>query len=111
MGFIRSIFGFLVMLIVLIFAAGNRHDVEVFYTPFTPPVHLPLYAIVLSLMALGFIMGGVLVWLNESPLRQDRRKSKKEIKILQKKINTLKKDSNAPPASELFPALPNFKKN
>lgn len=113
MGFIRTIIGFLITIAVLIFASANLHTVEVFYSPFTPALELPLFLIALGLMGFGFFIGGLFVWINEGKARKDRRRQRKEIKTLQKELKTANDDGSETqkPPSDFFPALPNpFKK-
>lgn len=112
MAFLRTLTGFIVTITVLVFASGNLHSVEVFYTPFTPAIELPLYLIALGLMGFGFLVGGFLVWVNEGKARKERRRQRKEIRTLQKELGVVNenKQSQAPP-SDFFPALPkSFKK-
>ena len=94
--------------LVAAFAAFNTKSVEVLYSPIHDPMMVPLYIIALGGVAIGFVAGAFMVWLNSSTLRKDRRKKKKEIKHLEKEVTKLKEDkfSPKPPAQEMFPALP-----
>lgn len=107
MRFIRLLIGALVTLAILLFAASNRQTVEVFLTPITPSIQLPLYLIALGLMGFGFVMGGIFVWLNEGKTRRERRKQRKEIKALQKELSAagIEAGKHTPP-TDFFPALP-----
>lgn len=111
MAFLRALFGFLITVAVLIFASSNLHTIEVFYSPFTPAIELPLYLIGLGLMGFGFVAGGIVVWINEGKARKDRRRQRKEIKTLQKELGAVNEnsESKAPP-SDFFPALPKSSK-
>lgn len=112
MAFVRALFGFIITIAVLIFASANLHTIEVFYSPFTPSIELPLYLIALGLMGFGFVTGGILVWINEGKARKERRRQRKEIKTLQKELSAVNEngDTKSPP-SDFFPALPKaFKK-
>ncbi len=105
---IRGIIGLVLTLALAGFAAMNTDPVEVFISPIHDPVEYPIYLIALVSVAAGFIAGGLMVWINTGGVRKDRRKKKKEIKILEKEVDALKDDKFAPkpPASDMFPALP-----
>lgn len=114
MGIIRGFFAFLITIAVLVFAISNRHTVNVFISPFDQEQHLiiPLYLIALGLMGIGFVIGAITVWLNESHLRTDRRKQKKLVRNLEKELKTVNEnhqDGSVPP-SEFFPSVPAVKK-
>jgi len=105
---IRGIIGLVLTLSLAGFAAMNTDPIEVFISPLHDPVDFPLYLVALVSVAVGFIAGGLMVWINTGGVRKDRRKKKKEIKILEKEVDALKDDkfSAQPPASDMFPALP-----
>ena len=51
-------------LFVLLFAVSNTQEMTVSLLILDQSMSLPVYVAVLGLMALGFLAGGVLVWLN-----------------------------------------------
>jgi len=108
MSFLRAIIALILTLVLAGFAALNTDLVEVVISPVNDPIAIPLYAIALGAVAFGFVCGAFMVWINTAPMRKDRRKKKKEIKILEKEVGKLKDDKFAPrqPATEIFPALP-----
>ncbi|GJL85611.1 MAG: hypothetical protein DHS20C02_13860 [Micavibrio sp.] len=110
MGLIRWIFGFLVALILAAFAVFNRTPASLTWSPVHVPLELPLYMIGLALMALGFFLGSIITWMNMSKVRQDRRRQKKQIKILEKELEAVNENGNAEAPSDFFPALPKRKK-
>lgn len=108
MGIIRWIAGFLVTIAVATFAVMNDSSVNFTYSPFHPPIELPVYLIFLGFMAFGFLFGSVVTWFNGSSARKERRRQKKEIRVLEKEIERLKQDklaSKTPPAADMFPAI------
>lgn len=92
MAIIRWFFGFCITVAVAAVAVMNVETAPFTYSPIHDTITLPLYVIALVPMALGFIFGGVVVWLNMGELRRDRRKQKREIKILEKEVDRLKKE-------------------
>jgi len=110
MGFLKTILGFTIAIIIVTFAIQNRDLINIQYSPLHEPIALPAYAIALGSALLGFILGATLVWLNDGHLRRTKRQQKKQIKTLEKDLATLKSpDSTATPASDFFPALPSKK--
>lgn len=108
MAILRWIVGLVVVIVVAVFALLNRGVFNFYWSPFPAddPVALPVYIIVLGAMAVGFVLGALMVWFNESSARSEKRRQKKEIKILQKEVGVLKEERFSAPAQELFPALP-----
>lgn len=108
MAFLRWIAGFLIAIAIAGWAAFNRTPVEMIWSPVHDPVSMPLYLVGLAALAAGFIFGGAVVWINSAPLRREKRRQGKEIRILEKEIGTLKKEKSgeSPPAADMFPILP-----
>jgi len=80
-------------LVVAVLGALNRQDVVLLWNPvdLNAVLSVPLYAVILGGAAIGFLAGGFLVWMNMGPLRKERRHQKREIKLLEKEIDRLKK--------------------
>lgn len=106
MGFLRWIIGFLIALCLAAFAVFNRTSVPLNWSPVHPPLDVPLYLIGLTLMAIGFVLGGGIVWMNMSGLRREKRRQKKQIKILEKELEAVNENKGAEAPSDFFPALP-----
>ncbi len=112
MGLIRALIGIVVTILIAGFAALNRERVPVTWNPleFDVTLELPLYAIILACTVFGFVIGGFSVWVNLSGVRKERRRQKKEIKILEKEVAKLRDDKFQPkphmPAPDMFQALP-----
>ncbi len=108
--FIRWIFGVALAVLVTAFAVFNRQDVEVIWSPMHESEHLPLYAVGLGMMAVGFFIGGAMVWFNQGSLRSEKRKQKKQIKHLEQELETASDlIKTGVPQSDLFPSLPRTK--
>ena len=76
-----------ITLAVLGFTLSNLEQVDVQLTPFTGSYTLPLYFLILGSVALGFIWGGLLVWLNTYPQRREGQKAKKRVDKLEKELD------------------------
>lgn len=113
MAVLKWLVGLIFTVIVAVFAVMNRGEFSFTLSPFPgdEPVALPVYVVVLCALAVGFLMGALSVWLSSSSLRQEKRRQRREIKILEKEVGTLKEARfAAPPSNDLFPALPAQKK-
>lgn len=107
MSFIRGIFGLALAVLVTAFAVFNRETVSLAWSPLHDPQDLPLYAVGLGMMAVGFVLGGVMVWLNQGTVRKTKRKQSKQIKSLEKELESINENiKSGMPASDFFPALP-----
>lgn len=103
----RWLFSSLLMMLLPVFAVFNRHMVEFTWHPLKPEIHIPLYLIALGFMGTGFFFGMIVFWLGESPRRRERRRQMKELKAMEKQLDTLKKrQSDDAPPSDFFPSLP-----
>ena len=109
MAFLRWFIGFVITVLICVFAVLNREEVTVYVDPLYENISfsLPIYALVMIAMAFGFLFGGMIVWLNASGVRRERRRQKKEIRALEKEVERLKEDkfTSNPPAAEIFPAI------
>lgn len=106
MAFIRFIFGMVFTVLVATFAVLNRYSVDVVFTPVSDVVTLPFYIVFLGALFVGFMFGGVLVWLNGGRVRSEKRKQKREIKLLEKEIERLKTQSAANQlSSDMLPPI------
>ncbi len=110
MGVLRGILAVCVTIVIGLFAAFNRQSVDLYWNPLNldDVLSVPVYAVGLVGILFGFFVGAIMVWLNMSSLRRQKRKQKKEIKTLEKEVSRLKDDkfSAQPPAADIFPALP-----
>ncbi|MGH1456072.1 MAG: LapA family protein [Alphaproteobacteria bacterium] len=107
MAIIRFLVGLVLTVLIAGFAVINRFDVTISWNPVSDPVILPFYVVLLGSLLVGFLFGGGLVWLNGSSVRREKRKQKREIKILEKEVERLKQDkfTQKPPAADMFPAI------
>ncbi len=93
MGFLRWLIGLVITIVIASFAAMNTEVVSFTFSPVHDPVSIPVYMVILSTLAFGFLFGGIVVWLNAAPVRKAKRKQKKEIKLLEKELEKLKSEA------------------
>ncbi len=101
MGLLRGLLALGATIVIAVFAALNRADVSVILNPLDleQNVAVPLYLVVLSAVLFGFVTGALMIWLNMSPLRKQKRTQRKEIKELEKEMSKIKNDKFKVPAS------------
>ncbi len=107
MAIIRFIIGLIFTIFVAAFAVMNRFFVDIVWSPVHDSYSLPFYAVLLGALLVGALFGGSLVWINGGRARSEKRKQKREIKLLEKEVERLKQDKfvQKPPAAEIFPAI------
>lgn len=83
---IRSVLSILVAATAILFAIANRDPVAVTLSPVHDAFEIPVFLVGLSGVLFGFLIGGAMVWLNDSVLRTERRRQRKAIRALEKKL-------------------------
>lgn len=106
MRFLRWIAGFTIALTVAGFAVLNRAPVSIYWNPFSVPVDMPFYIPGLALLAAGFMLGALTVWLNTDPLHLEQRRQRKHIKNLENQLQTLHVEKQDAVPNDFFPTLP-----
>ncbi len=101
MAVLRFIIGLIITIFISLLAILNRSELDFTWSPVHDSITLPIYAVILSAMAFGFIIGGVIVWLNAGKLRKERRKQRKDIKLLEKEVTRLKLKDNLTPSKSI----------
>jgi uncharacterized integral membrane protein len=94
------------IIITLPFAAAllwvsfaNRDSVDFTWSPVHDPAEVPVAVLVLAATIMGFVWGGLIVWLNEAHNRRDRRLQRKDISRLEKELNQARLQVQDKPAS------------
>lgn len=88
-----TVFGLIILVLVLSFALSNKQEVTVGLWPLPDPVTTPLYAIGLAPLAFGFVAGSLWGWLTNLSHRMHARKLLKEMGALNEKIGELQKNA------------------
>ena len=108
MALIKSIFTFILTLMIAGFCILNAQSIEVEWSPVHNAITLPLYTIILGSLLCGFILGAAALWMNSGSLRKTKRQQKKQIQNLEKELaKTSANTNNQNPPADFFPALPN----
>ena len=100
MAIIRFIIGLVFTVLVASVAVMNRFSVDLVWSPVNDSISLPFYVVLLGALLVGFLFGGMLVWINGGSVRSEKRKQKREIKILEKEIH--KQNVSIPPQPSVF---------
>ena len=86
MKFINSFVGALVALLVILFAVSNREAAAVALWPFPYQLSLPLYAVILLAVVVGFIAGAIAAWLVGGAKRRELRRLRRQTRDLEQSL-------------------------
>ena len=106
MAFIRSLLGFIIAALLAALAVFNRGAIDFHYSPTHDPINMPLYAVLLGGLLIGFILGAIIAWIGEGKNRKEKRSIKKQLKAIEKQLASAQKTiSKADPAVDMFPEI------
>ena len=107
MAFLRTVCGLLTALVLTGFALANSQPASVIYSPVHDPLEVPLYLVAGSCLGGGFVLGGLLVWINNAHRRRTTRRQRRSLHLpagaAQARQNP---GGHEPHGAELFPVLP-----
>jgi len=95
MAFLKWLFALPFIFGAIAFTVANPDSIDVIWSPMHEKLTLPLYALILGCMAVGFLLGSIGTWLGMGKLRSERRAFKRENKALSKEIKALKSKKSA----------------
>ena len=94
MAFLKWIFALPFIIAAVAFAVANPDTINLNWSPLHDKITLPIYAIVLGFMSVGFLLGSIMTWLGMSKVRSERRHFKRENKKLEKELNKKESESS-----------------
>ena len=104
MRYLGWIAGAVVAIAAVAFAAHNYETQRLDLWPFPFVVELPLYALVLAAVAVGFCFGAILMWISEGRWRRLARRRGRQLRSLTKELEALKKRTEGEAADVSLPA-------
>ncbi len=106
MRFIQSLVGIIFAIVLAVFCTSNMNDVKITYSPIHDPVTLPVYAVALGGVLLGFLVGAFMMWVNATAKsfvkRREIKSLKKELKSTQKTLDNALINSTESTADKSF---------
>ncbi len=90
------------LVLLVTFALSNSHDVRIALWPVPGAAEIPVSIALLVAMAVGVLLGAVMVWIPALGLRRRARRAEQAAELLESQIRLLKARSTAPalPAPE-----------
>lgn len=86
------------LLIGVVFAVVNRQNVDVLIWPFGIELQAPLFLVILLALFLGFLIGGLLVWVStQATQRRQKRQQNEKLRALERQIEDLRRGRESPP--------------
>ncbi|HLY53993.1 MAG TPA: LapA family protein [Stellaceae bacterium] len=86
-------------LVVASFVVSNREPVELGLWPLPDAYGIPLFAIVLVAVALGFLAGWSTSWVRHGRIRSERRRHARRVEALEAELATKQAASSKPSES------------
>jgi uncharacterized integral membrane protein len=78
------------LLVLVLFALSNTAPAHVALWPTDFELEMPLSLVILSAMALAFLLGGVFVWIAELGQRRRARRAEQTVRLLEAQVEDLK---------------------
>lgn len=111
MRFISWLIALFITVSLPVFVVFNNETANVVISPFHDAYNVPVYLVGIGGIAIGFLTGGIMVWTNGGKIRHQKRKQAKQIKALNKQLETQHPNNAETPPSDFFPSLPSRAKN
>lgn len=86
-----------VIVLAMVFAVTNRHDVRLELWPLPWVLDLPVYLAVLGALVLGLIVGAVVTWLSGHRARAHARQQRRRTESLERQLTAAQNAANPPP--------------
>lgn len=78
------------LLILILFALSNTETVHLTLWPTDFSLAMPLSIAILVAMAIAFLLGGAVVWVNELSQRRRARRAEEAVRLLEAQVQDLK---------------------
>ncbi len=78
------------LLILALFALSNTAPVHLTLWPTDFVLEMPLSLAILAAMAIAFLLGGAVVWINELGQRRRARREEETVRLLEAQVQDLK---------------------
>ena len=92
MGFIKTLIGIPLLIVILVFAFVNNDLATFSLWPFYVEITVSLSVAIVFLLLVGFILGNFFCWLSYAPIRKALRVQKKQNRKLSKEQQKLTKE-------------------
>lgn len=77
-------------LIIIAFAIANRGKVELRFDPLPYELDIPIWAITIGALAVGFVLGAVIRWLLDHKWRAMANQGRRRIRALEREVASLR---------------------
>jgi uncharacterized integral membrane protein len=96
---LRLIIGVPLLVLLVLFALSNPIPVRLTLWPTDFAVEVPLSLAILTLTGAAFVIGALLVWINELGQRRRARRAEHMVRLLEAQVEELKARLHAQPAN------------
>lgn len=85
-----------VALLIVVFAVANRHEVRLEFWPLPWALDLPVYLVVLGVLAKGLVLGSVVTWLSGHKTRRRAREQRRRAESLERQLRAAESAASSP---------------
>ena len=78
---------------VIVFSVTNRGVIKVDFWPFGYLIELPVFAIVLTSLLIGFVLGGIVAWITGTSRRLRGRAAERDAAQLRRELAELRRET------------------
>ena len=87
--FLQYVLKVIAVIFIIGFVALNRDVIDIYYSPLSDPLQIPLWLVGLLLFSFGFTIGILLIWLDSYKYKRDLRSTRKKLDDAEKDRETL----------------------
>ena len=83
--------GLPVALVAVVFSIANRQGMTINLWPLERSQDLPVFAVILAAVVVGFLLGAIVMWLSSAPVRDRARRARFQRDDLERELAYLKR--------------------
>jgi putative membrane protein len=91
------------IVLAVVFAVANRHDVRLELWPFPWMLDLPVYLAVLGALLAGILIGAIAMWLSGHRTRMNARQQRRRADSLERQLEAARAEAEAAKAALAAP--------
>lgn len=86
--------GLPVALVAVVFSIANRHGMTINLWPLERSEELPVFAVILVALVVGFLLGAIVMWLSSATVRDRARRARLQKDDLERELTYVKRQQD-----------------